>query len=63
MKIICSSILFLLLSGCAILDILYTQEPFPICDKDSVGSEWQGQVCDKYSDGTYQWTENLWRKK
>ena len=57
-----ASALLVGLSGCAdfiggLVDIL-TDDPSPVCDKDSVGSRWKGMTCDKYDDGRYRWTED-----
>lgn len=60
MKFLSCLILMLCLSGCAAFDILlaiFPPEPYPVCDADSAGTEWNGKVCLKYSDGSYQWTE------
>ena len=49
------------LAGCAalqttseILDVLY-DDPEPVCDSESVGLEWKGEVCLKLSEGSYEW--------
>ncbi len=52
-----SLVLLLFLSSCATLDIMdMLTDPIPVCDLDSAGTYWEGKVCLKYSDGSYQWT-------
>jgi len=48
-------------TGCAalqttseVIDILY-DDPEPVCDPESVGLNWKGEVCLKFSDGSYAW--------
>jgi len=55
-------LLIVTLSGCStleatsdILDILY-DDPEAVCDSESVGLQWKGETCLKYSDGTYRWS-------
>jgi hypothetical protein len=56
------TILALTLSGCAaldttfaVLDVFFPDEPTPVCDKDSVGVQVNGEQCVKLSDDTYRW--------
>lgn len=56
-----SLLTLLLLTGCAavettseILDIIY-DDPEPVCGTESVGLQWKGETCLKYSDGAYRW--------
>jgi hypothetical protein len=50
------------LTGCAaieitgdIADILFPEEPVPVCDSQSVGAQYQGNICLKYSDNNFRW--------
>ena len=60
-KLALTVLLFSCLSGCAAFDVLsillLPDEPYPICDANSAGTEWDGKVCLKYSDGSYWWTK------
>jgi hypothetical protein len=56
-----SLVFIMLLSGCGcikigldMVDLL--SDPVPICDEDSAGTQWEGKVCLKYSDGSYHWS-------
>ena len=62
MKALAVIALLLVCGGCATaLDVLDAiagpDDPAPVCDKDSVGTHWQGKQCMKMSDGSYQWTK------
>jgi hypothetical protein len=52
----------LALSGCAVLDTtteiiedIIPEDPVPVCEQGTAGSQWDGQTCLKFSDGTYRW--------
>ena len=56
-----STVFIVLLSGCTYISkasdmIDSLSDPVPICDEDSAGTQWEGKVCLKYSDGSYQWS-------
>jgi hypothetical protein len=71
MKRIAGMLLLLLFTGCTgywsaspldVIDaILSDPEPEPVCDAESVGVQWEGKVCLKYSDGSYNW-RNLYKE-
>ncbi len=46
--------------GCSTLGAILDAIPdpvYPVCDKEAVGSQWQGKACLKYSDGSYRWVD------
>jgi hypothetical protein len=61
MKLIPILTIIFVLSGCSmaldVLDIIVPDSPAPVCDKDSAGTEYNGKVCLKFSDGSYNWAE------
>jgi len=48
-------------SGCAATQATFDflgsvfPDPQPVCEQGTVGANWQGKECLKFSDGTYRW--------
>ncbi len=60
MKKIITLAAMMFLTGCAALDtvgeiLTVFEDPEPVCDSESVGLKWKGDVCLKLSDGSYEW--------
>lgn len=51
-------ILLVMFASCAsfveIMDIVVPDEPYAVCDAETVGTQWKGKTCLKMSDG-YRW--------
>lgn len=50
------------LSGCSffsatyeVLDVIYSDDPKAVCDKDTVGVTYEGKTCLKLEDKSYAW--------
>jgi hypothetical protein len=57
LAVACIALLYGCTTAWTILDILADEQPTPVCDKDSAGTEYKNQVCLKYSDGSYKWVK------